>query len=157
MNVTQHFLAMMLLTGLTPAVAAPAEDVRMFPDTFEGMTRHVTRLPTQDDEFQFRIELLAGKTRMMDCNGGSYIGEQRRQTLNGWGYDYYVIDNIQAGPTTRKACPPGTEKEGLMPVMTDAGLLPYNSRLPLVVYVPEGFSLSYRIWRAGDMLDAQVE
>jgi ecotin len=158
MNVTQYFLAMMmLLSGLAPAMAAPAEDIRMFPDTLEGMTRHVIRLPAQEDEFGFRVELMAGKTRMMDCNGGSYIGEQSRATLNGWGYDYYVIHNIQPGPTTRKACPPDTEKEGLMPVMTGAGLLRYNSQLPLVAYVPEGFGLSYRIWRAGETLDASVE
>jgi ecotin len=28
-------------------------------------------------------------------------------------------------------------------------LLRYNSRLPLVVYVPSGVEVRYRIWRAG--------
>ena len=28
-------------------------------------------------------------------------------------------------------------------------LLRYNSRLPTVIYVPEGVSVKYRLWRAG--------
>ena len=27
-------------------------------------------------------------------------------------------------------------------------LVPYNSRLPIVVYVPEGYEVRYRIWNA---------
>jgi ecotin len=34
----------------------------------------------------------------------------------------------------------------------DPQLLRYNSRLPLVVYVPEGVEVRYRIWRAEDSL-----
>jgi ecotin len=29
-------------------------------------------------------------------------------------------------------------------------LIRYNSRLPVVVYVPEGAEVRYRIWRAGE-------
>ena len=28
-------------------------------------------------------------------------------------------------------------------------LVRYNSRLPLVVYAPEGYEVRYRIWKAG--------
>ena len=28
----------------------------------------------------------------------------------------------------------------------------YNSKLPIVVYVPDGYSLEYRIWKANDKL-----
>jgi ecotin len=28
-------------------------------------------------------------------------------------------------------------------------LINYNSKLPVVVYVPEGMDLKYRIWKAG--------
>ena len=36
-----------------------------------------------------------------------------------------------------------------MPVQGDGFLLRYNSRLPVVVYVPQGFDVRYRIWTAG--------
>ena len=29
-------------------------------------------------------------------------------------------------------------------------LIRYNSRLPVVVYVPQGVEVRYKIWRAGD-------
>jgi ecotin len=33
-----------------------------------------------------------------------------------------------------------------MPSMT----IPYNSRVPLIVYVPEGGEVRYRIWKASE-------
>jgi ecotin len=30
-------------------------------------------------------------------------------------------------------------------------LLRYNSRLPLVVYAPDGVEVRYRLWRGGEM------
>jgi ecotin len=39
----------------------------------------------------------------------------------------------------------------------DHDLVPYNSRLPIVVYVPEGVEVRYRIWSAGAMAKAIEE
>jgi ecotin len=35
-------------------------------------------------------------------------------------------------------------------VTTAPLLIPYNSRLPIVVYIPEGYEVRYRIWTAPD-------
>jgi ecotin len=49
------------------------------------------------------------------------------------------------------ACPPEhQETEALVPVRGNGYLHPYNSKLPVVTYVPEGFSVGYRVWTAGD-------
>jgi ecotin len=53
------------------------------------------------------------------------------------------------------ACPPGMPPRdefvrANLSVGADPadGLLRYNPKLPLVVYVPDGFELRYRVWRA---------
>jgi len=49
------------------------------------------------------------------------------------------------------ACPPSQENtDEFVTVVGDGFLQRYNSRLPMVVYVPEGFELRYRIWVAQD-------
>ncbi|MNH20233.1 Ecotin precursor [compost metagenome] len=55
------------------------------------------------------------------------------------------------GPaSTLMACPDTAKKEAFVPVVGDGFLLRYNSKLPVVVYVPEGVEVRYRIWSASD-------
>jgi hypothetical protein len=44
------------------SVAFAADDMTAFPPAEEGMTRHVIRLPKQQDENAFKVELIIGKT-----------------------------------------------------------------------------------------------
>jgi len=68
--------------------------------------------------------------------------------LKGWGFKYLEISNIQNGPSTMMACQnPKTEKFVTL-YMRDEALRRYNSRSPIVVYVPEGYGVRYRIWSA---------
>ena len=39
----------------------------------------------------------------------------------------------------------------------DAGMLRYNSKLPIVVYTPANIDVKYRIWRADETIGAAVE
>jgi ecotin len=48
------------------------------------------------------------------------------------------------------ACPEGSQEVRFVQVRFDQPLLGYNSRLPIVVYAPEGFEVRYRIWQAGN-------
>jgi ecotin len=49
------------------------------------------------------------------------------------------------------ACLPGEEKkEAFVLVRGGEQLLRYNSKLPIVVYVPTGFEVRYRIWASGE-------
>jgi ecotin len=51
--------------------------------------------------------------------------------------------------STMMAAPEGSEKvERFVP--GSPLLIRYNSRLPIVVYAPEGYEIRYRIWAAGD-------
>ncbi len=51
---------------------------------------------------------------------------------------------------TRIAVDPGAPKvERFVALGGEPYLIRYNSRLPVVVYVPEGVEVRYRIWKAG--------
>ena len=64
-----------------------------------------------------------------------------------------------AGPaTTTKACPDGEVREAFVRVSFENPFVPYDSSSPLVVYVPQGFVVHYRIWQGQQKLrDAVTE
>lgn len=143
-------LRCVLLATLFCLVApAVADDLDAFPATVEGKQRQVIRLPQVANENRFMVELVPGRMELVDCNRRSYHAQIERKTVEGWGYTYYVLSDPVAGATTLKACPPGYKKKRRFVRMRDESLmLPYNADLPLVVYVPAGIELKYRVWRA---------
>jgi ecotin len=48
------------------------------------------------------------------------------------------------------ACPGRRRHEAFVQLRGDGYLVRYNSKLPLVVYAPDGFEVRYRVWRAGN-------
>ena len=49
------------------------------------------------------------------------------------------------------------EKQFVMAGLGDAGMLRYNSKLPIVVYTPANIDVKYRIWRADETIGVAVE
>ena len=45
-----------------------------FPPAEEGMTRHVIRLPKQQDESAFKVELIISKTVKTDASNSYFFG-----------------------------------------------------------------------------------
>ena len=45
--------------------------------------------------------------------------------------------------------PDASKVNRFIPLGGEPYLIRYNSKLPVVVYVPEGVEVRYRIWRAG--------
>ena len=110
----------------------------------------VINLEPHGNEDLHKVQVLIGKTIEIDCNQHWLSGSLERETIDGWGYSYYVLRNA-GGPaaSTMMACPPGEEnKEAFVQVRGDGMLLRYNSKLPIVVHVPTGFEVRYRIWAA---------
>ena len=64
-----------------------------------------------------------------------------------------------AGPaSSMMACPGKAKREAFVSVNIDDPFVSYNSKLPIVVYVPEGFTVRYRVWSADEVMqDALVE
>ena len=146
------------LAAVAPAMAASLKDVAPYPEAEKGFTRQVIHLPAQADESAYQLEILAGKTLKVDCNRQRLGGSLEERTLEGWGYSYYRLDKVSGPASTLMACPDSKKTEAFVPVVGDGFLLRYNSKLPVVVYVPKDVEVRYRVWTASqDVQKAKVE
>lgn len=127
------------------SAATPQDELRAFPAPTTGMVRRVLWLPKRVDEAAWRIEVRVGQEKMVDCNQQNLGGRLEEKTLGGWGYNYLQF-TAGASFSTLMGCPTNTLRKAF--VVADAKLLSYNSNLPVVVYLPEGYNLQYRTWRA---------
>jgi ecotin len=127
-----------------------AEDLAAFPPAEKGMVRHVLRLPKKDDDKAFKIELIVGKTVKVDAANRYFFGGKiEEQNIQGWGYVCYRISELGPMAGTLMAADPAAPKEDRFVALGgEPYLVRYNSRLPLVVYVPEGVTVRYRVWSA---------
>lgn len=150
-------LAIACVSASAVAAEQPLEKIAPYPKAEQGMKRQVIQLPQQQDESALKVELLIGQTLEVDCNRHRLGGQLESRTLEGWGYDYYVFDKVTSPVSTMMACPDGKkEKQFVMAGLGDAGMLRYNSRLPIVVYTPANIDVKYRIWRADETIGAAV-
>ena len=132
------------------ATVPAADDMQAFPPPGNGMVRYVLNLPKQDDESAFRVELIVGKTVEIDAHNRYFFGgEIRPEIIKGWGYTRYVVSRLDPMAGTLMATDPDAPKVSRFVTLGgEPFLIRYNSRLPVVVYAPEGVEVRYRIWAA---------
>ena len=150
----------LVLLMVLPASATPEADKNMkaYPEAEKGMTRHVLKLPKEADETAMKVELIVGKTVETDgTNRHFFAGKLESQTIKGWGFNYHILPKLGPMAGTLMAPRPGAaKKKEFVPVGGQPYIIRYNSRLPIVVYVPEGVEVRYRLWRA-DPKPTEVE
>ena len=144
------FLAVFLLLSAMSSVQA-ADNMKAFPPAGAGMVRHVLQLPKQDDESAFKVELIVGKTVQVDGENRYFFGGRiKEETIKGWGFPRYNVARLGPMAGTLMAVNPDVPKVSrFIALGGEPYLIRYNSRLPVVVYVPEGVEVRYRIWSAG--------
>lgn len=82
-------------------------------------------------------------------NRYAFAGRIEAQTIEGWGFTRYIVSSLGPMSGTRMAIDPNAPKvRRFIAVGVDPYLIRYNSRLPIVVYAPEGVEVRYRIWSA---------
>lgn len=146
-----------LSTGLATA-AQPLATLAPYPQAEKGSIRQVIELPTRQNESSYKIELLIGRTLEVDCNQHVLAGQLQVGTVQGWGYDYFVFktpEKADAAMTmsTMMACPDGNNRKKFVTAnLGTAGMLNYNSKLPIVVYTPANVEVKYRTWKASETL-----
>ncbi len=123
-------------------------DLSMYPEPTEELLRHIIALPEKENEAGYKIELSAGKIMEVDCNQHTLSGELVEKTVSGWGYPYFQFNTNGLVMSTRMACPEDPMHEEF--VQASPLLVHYNSKLPIVVYTPEGYAVKYRIWHRDD-------
>jgi ecotin len=138
-----------LLTIASVPLASAADNMKAFPPAEEGRARHVINLPKQKDESAFKVELIIGKTVRTDAQNHYFFGGTL-ETVNipGWGFDRYVLRNLGPMAGTLMAVDPNAPQVDRFISLGGETMLRYNSRLPVVVYVPVGVEVRYRVWRA---------
>jgi ecotin len=150
-------LAIACASSTAWAAEQPLEKVAPYPQAEKGMKRQVIQLPAQKDESAFKVELLIGQTLDVDCNRHRLGAELESKTLEGWGYDYYVVEKVTGPMSTMMACPDQKKtKQFVTASLGDDGMLRYNSKLPIVVYTPDNVEVKYRVWEAKEEILSAV-
>jgi len=130
-------------------VFADSSGMKPYPPAEEGYKRMVINLPLLVDEDAHKLELIIGKTIKVDCNHHWFGGQLTEEVAKGWGYTYFILKSVQGLASTLMACPPEMkDQETFVQVRGDGNLLRYNSKVPMVVYVPIDFEVHYKIWAA---------
>ena len=131
------------------AVAGDTKNMKPYPAAANGFKRMVFQVPAAENESVLKVEIIVGKTMSVDCNQTSFSGVLEKRVAQGWGFPYFVLEKVSGPMSTRMACPPGSENTDVFVVVIGDGFLQrYNSKLPMVVYVPDGFVVRYRTWAA---------
>ena len=119
------------------------------------MLRFVIVLPHKErgTEDAFKVEIIPGKTMLTDGVNLVRLGTTiEPRTLKGWGYTYYEITGQDIAMSTMMA-PPATEPQKEKFVQGTSLLIRYNSRLPIVIYAPQGYEIRYRIWETSEIMN----
>ena len=142
------FVLMFATTYPTHAV----DNMKAFPPAQKGMVRHILQLPKKKDESAFKVELIVGKTVRIDKENRYFFGGQiKRETIKGWGFSRYTVSKLGPMAGTLMAVDQNAPKvDRFITLGGEPYLIRYNSRLPVVVYVPKDVEVRYRIWSAGN-------
>ena len=125
-----------------------------FPKAEAGVVRHVIELKKKSDESKFMVEIIPGKVMSVDCNIHRLMGKLEEKNLDGWGYTYYDFKSDGGTTSTMMMCNKPNEDKF---VSGETKIVRYNSKLPIVLYTPEGYDVKYRIWKADKEKTAPIK
>lgn len=123
------------------------QDVSVFPEAEKGYKKLVIEVPHSDNDQNKKIEFTVGKWMDVDgCNYYNLAGRYEKKDLQGWGYDYFVFTTKGEVSSTLMGCP---DAKGRNLFVTAAPqLVNYNGKLPIVIYVPEGYDVQFKIYKS---------
>jgi len=129
-----------------------SDNLKAFPEAEAGMIRYVLNLPVQGEESNYNVELIVGKTVETDANNTYFlVGELKAENIPGWGYTRHVVEKVGPMAGTLMAVDPNAPRVArFIKLGGPPYLLRYNSKLPIVVYVPEDVEVRYRIWSGSE-------
>ena len=122
----------------------PTHDISMYPEAKENEERVVINLPELKGEENYEIELIVGKWAEVDCNHHTLMGEIKPDSVKGWGYSFYTFESNGLMAGTLMGCPDQKLENKL--IQAKSTKVRYNSKLPVVVIIPEGYTVSYKLW-----------
>ena len=159
MKQTTYFITLCLLTLGANHALAQGDYLKAFPAAKDGMVRYVINLPDRQrgEEDSYRVEITVGKTMLTDGVNRTRIGGTiEAKPLEGWGFTFYEVEKLGPVSSTLIGVPPDRPKVEKF-VGGPSTMIRYNSRIPLVIYVPEGGEVRYRIWKAPEEFEPAKE
>lgn len=144
-------IASLLITVLvSPGMgAAELPDLRPYPPVATGERRWLISVDTPSSAAaDQRVELILGRTLMVDCNRHVLLGSLVEESLPGWGIPIYRAKGGQPMASTRMACPGQALRREFVRLGAPPTLVPVQPRLPIVVYAPQDLEVRWRLWRA---------
>jgi ecotin len=146
------FFALAVSLFAAPEAAKRADDdshwQKAYPAAKTGQHRIVIHLEAKPDENDWKVEVLVGKMMMTDgVNGVGLGGQIEEKTVEGWGYTYLEAPESKGTWSTLIGVPEDKKPVETFVTYPAFGPFRYNSKLPLVVYVPEGYEVRYRFWK----------
>jgi len=156
-NVLIRLLTTFFVLCSIPLFAAEHPQLKAFPPAQAGIERCVIDLSPkkQGEEENFQVELIPGKMMLTDGINLTRLGVNIvSRPLKGWGYTFYEVTGNDVAMSTMMAVPENGKKTNTF-VQGTPLMVRYNSRLPIVIYVPEGYEIHYRIWKAGTIQKAE--
>lgn len=131
-------------TNIVKQSPKQTHDTSMYPKAKDGYQQRIITLDKKTNEDNYKLEIYVGKTMLTDCNTYGLTGQFIEAVAEGWGYPYWEFNSNGQVRSTMMSCQDDTKKETF--VRGEKKLLRYNSKLPVVVYVPKGFEVRYAIW-----------
>ncbi|WP_332452628.1 serine protease inhibitor ecotin [Chryseobacterium aquaticum] len=129
--------------------------IDMFPKAKEGYKQVFIQLPIAKNENDLKVEFFVGTEKMLDCNKHFLMGKVMTQDLQGWGYNYYDVESTGETGGTLMACP--DQKKTKKFVSLQPEIARYNSKLPLVFYVPKDLEVRYRVLRPDSVMKKAIQ
>ena len=130
-------------------------DISMYPKAKTGDKQVYIQLPVEKNEDALKVEFFVGTEKMLDCNNYSLAGQMKEQDLQGWGYKYYEVESKGETIGTLMGC--GDQKKTKKFVSLLPQLVRYNSKAPLVFYIPKDLEVRYRILCADSAMKKAIE
>ena len=144
-----------------PGVAIPRLDLTGYPEPAPGLKRWVIQpsglLPKSADPLisahplDWRIQLIVGQTVTLDCNTKrlSGTGMTMRMLPKASGKALFEVKGPVAVISTKMACPDDQPtRTSFLSLGKQPYLVPYNASWPIVVDLPVGTELRWRVWKA---------
>jgi len=144
-----------------PGVAIPRLNLTGYPDPAPGLKRWVIQpsglLPKSADPLisahplDWRIQLIVGQTVRLDCNTKRLLGPgvTMRMLPKASGKALFEVKGPVAVISTKMACPDDQPtRTSFLSLGKQPYLIPYNASWPIVVDLPVGTELRWRVWKA---------
>lgn len=122
-------------------------DFKHFPKPLKGLKQFIIELNSKNNEQNYLVEFYIGKEVFVDmCNAYGMNGKLEKKTVSGYNFPYYELTSDGKIFSTLKSC--GTDEVIEKFITVAVEVIHYNSKLPIVIYAPEGFEIRYRIFKS---------